>query len=264
MHTRALDALGIAGSYVALDVEPDALGALVARVRQGDLDGLNVTIPHKVAVRGLLDALGADALETGAVNTIVREGSRLLGENTDVEGLARALVAGGASPRGRCVVILGAGGAARAAVCAARREGAREIVVAGRDGEKARAWLGERGHAISLSDRDALGVVLARAELLVQASSATMLGGGASQADAESFVRSLPLEALPREAAVIELVYRPRETALLRACRARGLATLDGVEMLVWQGALSLARWLGRPVEQVPVAAMRDAVLEGL
>lgn len=266
MHTRALEVLGVAGSYVALDVAASALADTIARVRGGALEGLNVTIPHKVAALGLLDTIGADAAETGAVNTIVREGSRLVGENTDVEGLSRALDAHGASPRGRSVVVLGAGGAARAAVSMARRASAREIVVAARDPQRARALVGSpsEGRGIALADRDALREALARADLVVQASSATMPGGTTTVRDAASFVASLPLEALGRDAVVTDLVYRPRETALLFACRERGLRTLDGVEMLVWQGALALARWLGRPVEEMPVAAMRDAVLEGL
>jgi len=259
MHSRALEVLGVAGSYVALDVAPEALPGLVARVREGELDGVNVTIPHKVAVIRLLDELTTDASATGAVNTLLREGTRLVGENTDVGGLLRALGAHGVTMRDRSVLILGAGGAARAAVAAARREGPRESVVAARQRDRALSLVREpRERVITLGDPASLRDALASAELLVQASSATM------GTDANAFVAGLPLEALTTDAVAVDLVYRPRETALLRACRARGLRALDGIEMLVWQGALALARWLGRPVEEMPVGAMRDAVLEGL
>ncbi len=257
MHSRALEVLGVAGSYTALDVAPDALVGLVAQVRSGALDGVNVTIPHKVAVIPLLDELSEDARATGAVNTLVRDGARLVGENTDVGGLLRALGAQGVSVRERSVVILGAGGAARAAAAAARRQDAREIVIVARDRERALSLIaGPQEHAITFDDPAALRDALGRAELLLQASSATM------GPDADAFVAGLPLQALADDAVVVDLVYRPRETALLRVCRARGLRALDGVEMLVWQGALALARWLGRPIEEMPVTAMRDAVLD--
>jgi shikimate dehydrogenase len=261
MHQAALEALGIEGCYEALDVRPDALSSAIARLRDGALDGANVTIPHKTAVVALLDGLEPDARAALAVNTIVREGPRLLGANTDVGGLSLSLAEGGVSLAGLAVVVLGAGGAARAAVLAALRGRARSVLVAARSLAKAQSLAAELGAtgAISLAEHEAVRASFTGAALVVQASSATMGDGEA----ARTFVEGLPLEALSRDAAVTDLVYRPRETALLRAAGARGLRTIDGVGMLVHQGALSLARWTGRPIEEMPVAVMRRAVLEG-
>ncbi len=255
MHRAALSTLGIEGTYDAIDVsDEEGLAVVVGALRSGALSGVNVTIPHKTAVIRHLDDLEPDAEAVGAVNTIVPVEGRLLGANTDVGGLARALSEAGVSLEGRAVVVLGAGGAARAAVAAARGGRASSITVAARDLTPARSL----GPAVALADRAALAQVLARADVVVQASSATMT------ADAGAFVAQLPLEALPPHAVVMDVVYRPRQTALLAACAARGLRTLDGVGMLVHQGALSLSRWLALPIEDMPVAVMRSAVLAAL
>jgi shikimate dehydrogenase len=260
MHGAAIAVLGIDASYEALDVAPHAIGPFVAALSEGRFAGANVTIPHKVGIASLCDRLEVDARAIGAVNTLVVEGGAIVGTNTDVAGLMASLGSHAARIARGDVVILGAGGAARAALAVARRLEATSITIVARDRDKARVLAeGEASlHAIALGDRDALVRACSSASLLIQASSATMGEG------AEPFVAALPIDALPREAVVTDLVYRPRETALLCACRSRGLETIDGTEMLVRQGAASLARWLGRPVEEMPIEPMRAAVLAAL
>jgi shikimate dehydrogenase len=242
MHRAAIEALGADAAYLAIDVPPDSLAGAMRDLRALDALGLNVTVPHKTAIVPLLDEIDAEAKAIGAVNTIVRDGVRWVGTNTDARGLSRALEEAGV--RASRAVVIGAGGAARAAFHALRTGGATVEVIARRP----EAWPGAK----ALGDAAALRRVFAASDLVVQATTATM-----SPADGEALARLLPLEALPGTAAVIDLVYRPKETALLAAARARGLEAIDGLGMLVHQGALSLELWLGR---RVPVDAMRRAL----
>lgn len=257
MHTAALAALGLDATYVAREVAPHELPTIVAELRDGTLEGANVTIPHKVAITALCDRLDVDARTIGAVNTISLEAGAVVGTNTDVVGLLASLAPHEAALRGRGVVILGAGGAARAAVAVARRLEAHRITIVARRPEEARV-VGPDLSVCALADRAAIAVAFEEAALVVQASSATMTSSTA--ADAAAFVAALPLETLSSSTVVTDLVYRPRRTALLEACEARGLTTIDGTEMLVQQGAASLARWLGREVASLPIDAMRRAV----
>jgi shikimate dehydrogenase len=251
MHGAALAALGSAAQYGRREVAPDGLAAFVDEVR-GDAStlGFNVTLPYKVAIAGFLDRLEASAVQVGAVNTVVREGGALVGLNTDAEGLARSLREAGIEPRGRRALVIGAGGAARAALVAL--EGA-ERRIAARDLEKARALVGILGIDAAVQPLDAIDPDV---ELLVQASSASL-----DPQQGAALAARLPLARLPREAAVVDLVYRPRRTAVLAAAEARDLRTVDGTGMLVHQGALALERWLGVPA---PVAVMRAALTAAL
>ncbi|MBX7196564.1 MAG: shikimate dehydrogenase [Sandaracinaceae bacterium] len=260
MHGAAIAALGLDATYEARDVVPHELPSFVGELRDGALAGANVTIPHKVAIVSLCDRVDADARAVGAVNTLSVEGSRVVGTNTDVVGLFTSLAAHHDALAGRHAVILGAGGAARASVAVCERLGCASITIAARDRDKALPLADGRPSlcAISLLDREPLAEALARAALVIQASSATM------GLEADAFVAALPLEALAAHTVVTELVYRPRRTALLAACEARGLITIDGTEMLVQQGAAALARWLGRSLDELPIEAMRVALHHAL
>jgi shikimate dehydrogenase len=260
MHGAAIAALGLEASYEARDVAPDALAEFVTALREGRFAGANVTIPHKVAIASLCDRLEDDARTIGAVNTLLVEGGKIVGTNTDVAGLSSSLGSHAARIARGDVVILGAGGAARAALAVARRLDARTITVAARDRDKAAVLVNgdPTARALALRDRSALVQAMSSAALVIQASSATM------GPDAARFVEALPLEALPSTAVVTDLVYRPRRTALLAAAEARGLVAIDGTEMLVRQGAAALARWLDRPLAQMPIEAMRAAVSDAL
>jgi shikimate dehydrogenase len=260
MHEAAFRALGIDAAYLRFEVEPSRLADALRGIVALGIDGVNVTLPHKERAAALVDDATDIARAIGAVNTIVREGERLVGDNTDAEGLVRALEEAGFDPKGREVVVLGAGGAARAAVMGLGHAGAARITVAARRAEGA-ARLAEElapaAHAelsgITLFDPSALRAAFASAALLVQATSATLDDG----ALAAELVAALPLDALPADAWVTDLVYTPLDTAVLRAAHELSLHTVDGLGMLVHQGALAFRAFTGR---DAPVDVMRSAL----
>ncbi len=253
MHRAALAALGRDDvTYEAIDVAPAALGTELDRLLAAGYRGLNVTLPHKLAVLAHCAEVDDAARAIGAANTLTRTARGWVATNTDAPGLARSLEESGVEVGGAHAVVLGTGGAARAAALALA--GAAELVVVGRRIEVARevAALHPRARAVPWAELDD---ALARAALLVQASSATL------GPEAEAFAASIPLDRMPSSSAVVDLVYRPRVTALLARAEARGLRTVDGVGMLVHQGALALERWLGA---RASVEVMRRAVIGAL
>lgn len=252
IHTAALRALQIDAAYLAFEVADGDVGAAISGLRALGARGANVTIPHKLAVMPHLDGIEPAAKAIGAVNTIYREGGRLLGANTDAPGLVRSLREAGFDPQGSHAVVLGAGGAARAAVVGLIEAGASRITIAARKRSRAEelatALRGRVKPAAVALDQTRLD----GADLLVQATSATM------GSDAASFAAGLGLDALPTHATVVDLVYAPLETEVLKAARARDLICVDGLGMLIWQAALALERWLG---VEAPVDVMRRAAL---
>lgn len=261
MQNAAFAAAGLDAVYVPFAVEPSRLREAVSGARALGVRGLNVTVPHKEAIVELVDEVDPDARAMGAVNTVVRSGHKLIGSNTDGPGLVRSLDEAGVTVHGRRVTVLGAGGAARAAVVGLVRAGGAEVVVAARRPERARALLADLAPVLgnvparACGMDEALGACFTETDLLVQATSATL----ATTGPAERFAASLPLDALPEGAAVVDLVYKPRETAVLRAAAMRGYRTVDGLGMLLHQGALAFERWTGRAA---PLEAMRAALVE--
>lgn len=260
MHAAALNELAkkeplfSTWRYERVPVPSDGLAAFAKEVRSDPAwRGFNVTLPHKVAIVPMLDAIEASAEAAGAVNTVVREASgRLVGRNTDVEGFARSVEEAGISFSGKRILVLGAGGAARAVVAACAARGVAAIHVAARNVEAAATLsrlAGAAAFGASTLDRESL--VGLQPDLLVQATSASL-----DPEAGEALAAALPLEAMPA-VAVIDLVYRPRVTALLSRAAALGRATIDGTGMLVHQGALALAQWTERDVD---VEAMRSAL----
>ena len=248
----ALDALGIPARYALWQTPAAALPERIAGLRAPDALGANVTVPHKVAVIGLLDEVSPLARRAGAVNTIVNRDGRLLGENTDVHGFAAALGEVCPDAAARSVLILGAGGAARAIALALEGIGAASITVANRDPSRAHrlaADLAPTPIRVVANDPATLRDELGRATLLVNA---TSLGWH----PAETPLPAALLAALPVDALVVDLTYR--ETDLLAAALERGLATLDGLSMLVHQGAHALELWTG---QAAPVPVMFEAAL---
>lgn len=257
MHNAAIASLGLDAVYVPFAVHPDSLADALKGVRALGVAGLNVTLPHKQAVMELLDEVDVDARAIGAVNTIVRDGERLVGFNTDAPGLVRSLEEGSVSLPGARVVIVGAGGAARAAVVGLARAGAERIVVASRRAEQSKELLGSLSGVLGCPSEavtmDALADEFARTTLLVQATSATLQGS----AHARAFADSLPMDALADGAVVTDLVYKPRVTTVLAAAAERGHRTVDGLGMLLHQGSIAFERWLG---VAAPVDVMRGAL----
>ncbi len=242
MQQAAFDALGIAARYELWDTPPDRLAARVAGLRAPEVLGANVTIPHKTAVLPLLDAVAPSASPPlAAVNTIVRE-----------ESVRRVLAEQSAWAAGRRMLVLGAGGAARAALAVAQLEGA-EVTVAARRVEGARAALAALApaHVLDLAETGALTAALAGAHVLVNSTPVGMREAEASP---------LPLELLRQlspASFVFDMIYSPPETALVRAARALGLRAQGGLPMLLYQGALAFALWTGR---EPPLDAMRAAL----
>jgi shikimate dehydrogenase len=242
MQNAALAELGLGEgwSYEAIEIAPDLFEARVRAMPGESFAGANVTVPHKGAALAVADALSEVAREIGAANTLVFEDGEIRAENTDADGLLKALPA---SPAGKRALVLGAGGAARAVVWALVREGA-EVEVWNRTELRSRNLCEELGgEPIAAPDQAAY-------ELLVN-STAVGLGG-------EDPFAELPLAAdrfAPGQT-VVDLVYGEAPTALLRAAGAAGATVIDGIEVLVRQGALSLRIWTGL---DAPLEAMRAA-----
>ena len=257
----ALDACGVDARYVAYQVAPDEVEEFVSGLRQPGIKGINVTVPHKLAVMPYLDEIDDWASEAGAVNTIVNRDGRLTGHNTDGYGFLRALREGaGFEPRSRRTLILGAGGAARGVVLALAREGVGELTIANRTTERAEdlAQLA-RGRnittrAIPLSGTE-LTEAAANAELIVNC---TTIGMSHGPGEDET---PLPGNAIPATALVNDLVYNPLQTRLLREAAQVGAKTLGGIQMLVYQGAASFEMWLERAA---PVAVMLEAATRAM
>jgi shikimate dehydrogenase len=240
MHNAALAAAGLDGwRYLRLPLPPDRFAETVRALPAAGFRGVNVTIPHKHAALALADQASDAARAIGAANTLTFDDGAIHAENTDAPGLLATLPE---PPVGRTALVLGAGGAGRAAVWALKHAGA-QVEVWNRTPERARALAADLGvRAVLRPDA---------AEIVVNCTSV-----GLSQAD--SPFKALPLRAdsLGAGSLVVDMVYRDGGTQLLEAARTRGARVIDGLEILVAQGAASFERWTGR---EAPREAMREA-----
>ncbi len=258
MQNAAFAAAGLDWVYVAFRLRRGEAEAGTAAMKAMGIRGLNVTVPHKVDIRPFLDSIDDVARRIGAVNTIVNDGGLLRGYNTDAAGFARALKDHDVEVRDRTVVLLGAGGAGRAAAFSLADRGAR-LVILNRGVARAQALAadvaGATGIVIEhgpLSD-ESLQHWLPSASLLVNTTSV-----GMNPVTGDS---PCPAQLLREDLVVCDIVYNPRRTTLLQEAAERGARTVSGVEMLVWQGALAFELWTG---VQAPVEVMRSAVEEEL
>ncbi len=257
----ALDHLSIDARYEAMDVPESAVSEAVGSLRNVDVLGANVTVPHKEAVIPFLDEVTQEARLIGAVNTIENRSGKLVGHNTDARGfLASLREEANFDPRGKAALMLGAGGSAKAVAIALAGEGVENIVVANRTLERAEALaesirpLGVPATAAPLSD-DSLREAAARSRLIVNCTSLGMTGGpGEGQTP-------IGADVIPPYALVCDLVYNPRVTPLLRAAESAGARALGGLPMLVYQGAAAFEIWTGR---EAPVKVMFKAAEEAL
>lgn len=272
MHNAALRELGLDWVYLALPVSSAKLAAAVAGLEAIGCRGLNVTLPHKQAVAKLCQHLSPLAERVGAVNTLIPlEGGGWRGTNTDVEGFLAPLR--GEDWRGKRALVLGCGGSARAVVAALAELELAQITVAGRRRELLDAFAADcRGWAPQLhtlewpsprgGEGSPLRPLLPTASLVVN----TTPVGMASTSDPTHGERCPlgpeELDVLAPPCCIYDLIYTPRRTRLLQAAAIRGCRTLDGLEMLVQQGAAALRLWSG--IEEVPVASMRSAALKQL
>jgi shikimate dehydrogenase len=248
IFNAAFEAAGIDWVFVAHQVPEGATAQAIEGVRAMGIAGLSVTMPHKHAAFAAVDEITPEAQALGAVNCVVNRDGRLVGYNTDGDGLIASLVAEGVEVRGERCVVLGAGGAARSVVAALGRAGA-QVTVVNRSADKAAAaatLAGEQGRVGDRSD-------VAWAPIVVNATSVGM-GGRGLVVDPEQ---------LGPGQTVVDLVYHPLETPLLVTARARGARGIDGVGMLVHQGALALRLWTGiEPPIDVMNRAARAALGE--
>ena len=244
---------GIDARYINCEVAPDALGDAVRGARAMGWAGFNCSIPHKVSVIEHLDSLGESAAVIGAVNCVVRRGERLIGENTDGIGFLASLRTV-ADPRGRSLLLLGAGGAARAIAVEAALAGAARITVVNRDrsrGAELVALLNKRTPAqADLVVWDGVQRVPEGTDIVINATSVGLF----PDVDAR-----LELEAgdLRPGMMVADVIPNPPRTRLIRDAEARGATTLDGIGMLVQQGVAGIGHWTGVDVDP---AVMRRAL----
>lgn len=237
-HNAAFRAAGIDATYRLADVLPENLAATIAALRATDMYGANVTVPYKQDVLPFLDALSDEAAALGAVNTIVNNEGKLVGLNTDVPGFAADIRARGIVVAGRPVILLGAGGAARAVIAALAGMAVGRLVIANRTTERASAIQRQYpaiATAMGITYRD-LSTTLPDTALLVNATSVGLHGD-------EIPIAAELLDLLPPTAVVYDLIYRP--TALLRAAQQRNMHAIDGLGMLIHQGALAWEAWTG-------------------
>jgi shikimate dehydrogenase len=244
MHNAAFEACGLDWVYVAFDVGPGGAGRALDAARALGLVGLSVTMPLKSEVARLVDERSPAVAALDAANTVVVNGHRVAGDNTDGPGFVDSLrLDHDIDPAGLGAVVLGAGGAARAVILALAQAGCREIVVVNRseeNGSRAAALAGPLGRTGPPS-------VVGDADLVVHA---TPQGMGAQG--------GVPLDPalLRRSQIVADLVYHPRRTPLLRVAAERGCRTVDGLGMLVHQGARQFTLWTGT---EAPRPVMRTA-----
>jgi shikimate dehydrogenase len=260
MHNRSFKKLGLGYVYVPFRVRSGDLKKAVEGIRGMGVRGLNVTIPHKVAVMQFLDRIDPLAEEIGAINTIVNDGGILTGYNTDATGFLQTLRDNGVQPSGKKVVLLGAGGAARAIGNVLAQENARltifnrlqQLSWAEDIAYRLARCYGADVKAVELS-RENLQKALPDAEILVNATSV-----GMHPADDQTPVNA---DLLHAHLTVFDIVYNPSPTRLLKEAGLAGAKTIGGVEMLVSQGAISFEKWTGHAA---PVDIMLRSVLSGL
>jgi shikimate dehydrogenase len=249
MHNRAFERMGLDYCYVAFPVRPDLLRDAVAAIRALDLGGVNVTVPHKESVMPMLDLIDSEASFIGAVNTVVNRDGKLVGYNTDGRGFMRSLEEQNIDTGGQRVLIVGAGGAARA-ISYYLSEAARELLLYDIDREKAERLA---------------------ADLSINRKNVAILPALEGLEDVDIIVNATPLglspdDPLPFDVSELrpdqivgDLIYRP--TRLQEEAAQSGCRTFDGLGMLLWQGVLASELWTG---QLPPHDVMREALSEGL
>jgi shikimate dehydrogenase len=258
MHNAAFETLGLDYAYLAFKVKPACVAAAVEGMRALNIRGLNVTMPHKNTVMANLDRIDLSAQIINSVNTILNKENLLLGFNTDGVGAVKALKENGAELKGRKVLLLGAGGAARAIAHAVVKE-ADELAVLNRTVKHAQtlAKLLEK----SVSKKIAFGSLsssdiqqnLQDSDILINATSIGM--------KPRSDISPIPPKLLRSSLSVMDIVYNPLETRLSKEAKEAGAKIISGVEMLIYQGATAFEIWTGK---SAPVDVMRKTALNHL
>jgi shikimate dehydrogenase len=256
MHEAAYGHFGMNWRYLTIEVRPEDLGSAMGGLRAMNMRGINLTIPHKVEVLKYLDRLSEAAHLMGAVNTVVNEDGTLFGENTDGKGFMRALTKdAGVDPDGATVAVLGAGGAARAITVELALAGAKAIRIVNRSPERGRTLVDllndNTPAAATYEPWDGAYRVSEDAAVVINATSIGLF----PHVDEEPDVDYATLNA---DMTVCDVIHSP-DTPFLRQARRQGSQTLDGIGMLVYQGAIGFKLWTGR---DAPVEVMYQALAE--
>ncbi|UCH27315.1 MAG: shikimate dehydrogenase [Trueperaceae bacterium] len=257
LQEAAFRALDLNWRYLTIEVYPQDLADAVRGLRAFNMQGINLTIPHKVAVLEHLDAIADDASLIGAVNTVRRDGDKLIGENTDGKGFLRSLREDARlDPSGKRVVVLGAGGAARAITVELALAGASELTVVNRSPERGTTLVDLLNEKTATSARfvswkDTYAVPDAT-DVLVNATSIGLFPNVTEKPD-------IDYDTIRSNMTVCDVIPNPPHTPFLQEAEARGATTLDGLGMLVYQGAIGFKLWTGR---DAPVEVMRRALAE--
>jgi len=256
MHQAAFNKLGLSSFYLALELAPNDFNRLMSLKKNLLLDGFNLTIPHKQIVMPHLDSVSREARLIGAVNTVVRKGNRFAGENTDAYGFSKSLSEGlGWKSKGKTILILGAGGASRACVYAFCTGGAKKIIILNRTVSKAKAlakFFKRQFPKVCFAVDDFSSKNIS--ELLPDVDMAVNTTSIGLKRD-DSAMAVFP-KAKGKQFAV-DLIYNPAETSFLRAAKRARWQTLNGLGMLLHQGAKAFELWTGR---KAPVEVMRKAL----
>jgi len=257
MQEAAFQARGLNWRYLTIEVRSEDLAGAMVGLRAFNMRGINLTIPHKVAVIQYLDRLSPEAELMGAINTVVCEGDQLIGHNTDGKGFLRSVREdAGVDPKGKRIVFLGAGGAARAMTVELALAGAAHITIVNRTsskGQELAKLLREKtpAEAQFVHWQGEYGVPL-KADILVNATPVGLFPN----------VEEMPLVVMASirpDLLVCDVIPNPPRTAFLCAAEARGARTLDGLGMLVYQGAIAFQMWTG---VKAPINVMRRALEE--
>jgi len=256
MQQAALRHLKLDAHYQAFEIAPGHVRTVLRALPLLGFWGINVTIPYKEKVVPLLDEVDAAASAIGAVNTIVVRGGRLLGYNTDAEGFRLAMEIGGRTDlHGARVLVVGAGGAARAVAFASLARGCRSLQIANRSAARSRSLC--RALRVNYPAADITAVATGEPDWAHRVGAAGVVVNTTPLGGRPDDPLPVPRTALRRGQTVMDIVYSPRRTPLLVAAKAAGAKTVDGLQMLLHQGALAFMLWTGR---EAPVAVMRRSL----
>ncbi len=244
MHNAALKKIEEDAVYLAFDIENEKLEEFVKGFRAMGIIGANVTIPHKENIMKYLDGVTKEAEIIGAVNTIYRDGDKLIGDNSDGKGFILSLMKeSDFDPKDKKILILGAGGASKAVTAKLADEGASEIYIYDIDRKRAEELVeqimksAEKNVKISIADKNSIENIAKESNLLVNCTPIGMK---------ESDPELLSDEVFNSEQVVYDLIYNPPKTKLLKSAEKKGAKIVNGLGMLVYQGAISFERWTGK------------------
>lgn len=257
MHNSQIKSLGLDAIYIPLLIDPKDLKDGILGMRALNIKGFNVTIPHKEAIMPLLDEIEPSAKAIGAVNTVIRDGNRLIGTNTDCSGFTSSLKEKNIVINHKKILVLGAGGAARAIVYGLCEENAQMICVANRSISRAKALI-EDFSQFGMLEACTLENAMKETEKYDMIVNTTSVGMYPNVSD-----NPLPNVKFKSDAVVVDIIYNPSMTALLQWAQKSGCQVINGLGMFVHQGAIAFSRWTGMNPNLFEMEAVVKKCLEG-